>query len=154
MSSDFGPQTIYTGGKEIRTLAKDSARWKTGGITIDWTTVPANGANTTLPDGTIVPSGTKFIRYGTVMTKITASGKFGPSDTTAADGRQRVTNAVRGEAFVLDRTIVESEPGSNEVGDVYDGGNAFAGRLLIATGNSPTLQNFIDMFPGVTFTKD
>lgn len=154
MSSDVGKQTIFQGGREIRSLAKEGANWKTGGVTIDWSTVAANAGGTTLPDGTIVPAGTKFLRYGQVLSKITASGKFGPVDTTAADGRQTVTNAKRGDAFVLDRTITEAEYGSNTVGDVYDGGNAFFSRLIIATGNAPTAQNFYDMFPNITFTKD
>ncbi|MBS1702909.1 MAG: hypothetical protein JST12_14690 [Armatimonadetes bacterium] len=154
MSSDYGKQTIFQGGREIRTLADGKASWKAGGITIDWSTVPANSVNTTLPDGTIVPAGTKYIRYGTVMSRITASNKFGPADTTAADGRQLVTNAQRGNSFVLDRTITEAEYASNTVGDVYDGGNAFEARLLIGGTNQPTRQNFVDMFPKVTLTKD
>jgi hypothetical protein len=155
MSSDPGKVSIYTGGREIRASAIDNSAYaKAGGVSIDWTTVAANGSNTTLADGTIVPAGTKYILWGTVLSRITASGKFGPADTSAADGRQTVTNAKRGEAFILDRLITEAEYSSNVVGDVFDGGNFFESRLLIGGVNQPTRQNLVDMFPNVTFTKD
>ena len=154
MRSDYGKQTILQGGREIRTIAKGDADWKAGGVTIDWSTVATNAGGTTLPDGTVVPAGTKFLRYGQVLSRITASGKFGPADSGAADGRQTMTIDKRGEAFVLDRTITEAEYGSNQVGDVFDGGTVFESRIIMASGVAPTRTQFVTMFPDITFIKD
>lgn len=44
--------------------------YKPGGITIDWSTVAAPGSDVNLPDGSIIRSGNKYLRYGQVMSKI------------------------------------------------------------------------------------
>jgi len=53
-----------------------SAHYVTKPVTIDASTVPADG------------NGDKILRAGTVLGKITASGLYGPYDPGAADGRQ------------------------------------------------------------------
>jgi hypothetical protein len=78
-----------------------------GGITIDWATVAAVGTDTvtSTPEGITVKAGQKFLRYGQVLTKITASGKWGPYDPGAADGRQTLA---RGNVCVLNETLLEN----------------------------------------------
>lgn len=131
--------------------------YKAGGLTIDWTTVAAAAAtDTTLPDGSIVRAGSQFARYGQVWAKISASGKYGPFDPAAADGRQVL---VRGECFVQDETLVSSTgnsilPRTNEIrGGVTEGGRIWIARILnsgtaahsLAAG--PTLAEFMAAFP-------
>lgn len=156
MSKGIGVTTIDTSGRRLGVLAETkSARWKAGGVTIDWSTVATNGSDTTLPDGQVVPAGTKYLRYGQILMKITSGGKFGPADTSATGtGRELVTNAVRGDAFVLDKTITEADTNSSVIGNVFDGGMVFKGRLLIGGSNQPTEANFETMFPGITFVTD
>lgn len=49
-----------------------SPKYKAGGITLDFTTLPAASVtDTTLPDGSIVRLNKQFLRYGQVLTKIT-----------------------------------------------------------------------------------
>lgn len=154
----YGINDIATIGGGLRALAdRASARWKAGGATIDWSTVSAvSGSDVTLDDGTIIKIGDKYIRYGTILTRITATGEFGPADTTATgSGRELVTNAVRGDCFVLDRTLVLSELGrSLVVGDLFDAGIAFRDHLNIGGSGQPTEANLETMLPGVTFAKD
>lgn len=157
----YGRTVIATTGNPITVIADGRTDWfKVGGVTIDWTTVTAvSGADKTLADGTIVKIGDKYIRYGTVLCKITASGKYGPNDTGASDGRQTLT---RGECYILNQTVVMSALGSDHP-PVFDGGTVFADRLVNlaiqptggteSTGSS-TLANILAAFPRVTPVKD
>lgn len=147
-----------------RVSADGSPEYKTGGITIDWTTVAAVGSDTTLPDGGVVLSGQKYLRYGQVMTKITASGKFGPYDSAAADGRQLLA---RGDCVIIDETMTEFASGysgfsarQDQVGNVFDGGEVYIDRVLnsgvgaasLAAG--PTLANLLAAFPRLKITRN
>ena len=151
--SSFGTNTIQTIGKRIQVSADGLPRWKAGGITLDWSTVTAVSSDTTLDDGTVVKSGDKYLRYGTVLTQITAGGKYGECLTNLSDGRQTVTAAVRGAAFILNETVVQSEPGSDHPA-VFDGGRVYKGRLVYGGSNQPTEANIETMFPGITFVAD
>ena len=57
-------------------LDSQQVRHVTGGVTIDSTTVTAAG------------DGTKVLPIGTIIAKITATGKFAEYDSTKTDGRQ------------------------------------------------------------------
>ena len=57
-------------------LASEHYMVKRAGITIDYTTVTANS------------DGRRIIKGGTLIGKITASGKYGPYSDAASDGRQ------------------------------------------------------------------
>lgn len=149
----FGTRTLETGGRGVQVSADGNPRWKAGGITIDWSTVTAVTEDTTLDDGTIVKNGDKYLRYGTVLSRITASNKYGECLTNLSDGRETVTNAVRGRAYILNETVVYSEPGSDHPA-VFDGGLVFKGRLLINGSNQPTEANIETMFPAITFVAD
>jgi hypothetical protein len=68
----YGRQVLEQTGDPIAVLAElEGARWKAGGITFDWSLVTAVTEDTTLDDGTIVKTGDKYVRYGTVVDEIT-----------------------------------------------------------------------------------
>jgi hypothetical protein len=147
-----------------RVSADGNPYHKAGGITIDWATVAAPGSDATLPDGSVIRTGNKFLRYGQVVTKITASGKFGPYDPGAADGRQTLA---RGNAYICDETILQypgesaavSAP-NDQVGSVIEGGLAWIDRILnsgvgaasLAAG--PTLANVEATFPTARWVRN
>lgn len=64
----FGTSTIATTGTNMRVSADGCPEWKIGGVTIDWADVTAVASDTTLPDGTVILTGDKYLRYGTVLT--------------------------------------------------------------------------------------
>lgn len=136
--------------------------WKSGGLTIDWTTVTAVGTDTTFPDQNVLRTGYKGLRYGQILTKITTGGQFGPYDSAAADGRQLL---VRGECYIVHLTVFElallaglPAPPSNHPG-VFDGGLVWRDRLIITTGahslaNGPTVAEFEAAFPRISYVKN
>lgn len=67
----YGRNTLGTTGYPVMALASDPAKalFKIAGVTIDWSTVTAVGADTTLPDGNTVLSGRKYLRYGQILTR-------------------------------------------------------------------------------------
>ena len=67
----YGRQVLATTGIPVMTLADlTDVDWKPGGITIDWSTVTAVSADTTLSDGTVIPNGQKGIEFGTILCDI------------------------------------------------------------------------------------
>jgi hypothetical protein len=65
----FGTET----GFALRVTADGRPEYKAGGASIDWNTVTAvTGSPVTLPDGTTVAVGDKYLRYGTPITQILA----------------------------------------------------------------------------------
>jgi hypothetical protein len=250
-------------GRPVRVSADGSPERKAGGITIDWTTVTAVSADTTLADGTFVPNGGKYLRYGqvvdligvaaevqtvdlsgaddpnggtwsltvdmgrgsgpqttapvawnvsaadlqtavealdgvsvgdvvvtktgfvytltfagtlgnvpavsatnidltTAVTTVTiavatgtggaaSGGLYGPADTSVSDGRQTLAN---GETFVLDETVVMTDPGSDHAGGAFNGGRVFAARLLVGGTNQVTLANLLAACPRLVLVKD
>lgn len=68
----FGQTTLSPNSLvATRVSADNSPLYKPGGITIDWSTITALGADVTLPDQSVIRSGQKYIRYGQVMCKNT-----------------------------------------------------------------------------------
>jgi flagellar hook-associated protein FlgK len=60
-------------GFPIQVTADGDPDWKTGGATIDWPSVVAvSGSAVTLPNGLVIPIGSKYLRFGQVMTRITS----------------------------------------------------------------------------------
>jgi hypothetical protein len=145
-------EVISTGGRGVQVSADNNPRWKAAGLTLDWSTVTAVSEDTTLADGTVVKNGDKYIRYGTTLSKITSGGKYGPVDTGASDGRETVTAVKRGDAFVLNQTVVLSRDG-DVIGGVFDGGLVYKDRLAIGGSGQPTEANFETMFPAITFVN-
>jgi hypothetical protein len=126
------------------------ADFKTGGLTVDWATVTAPGADVTLPDGEVIKAGEKYIRYGETVARITASGKFGPHRTNANDGRELL---VAGDCYVLNQTMKENDEISDHPG-VLDGGRVWEARLLAGGANMPTLAQLKAAFPRLSYAKD
>ncbi|MDL5159412.1 head decoration protein [Actinomycetospora termitidis] len=87
-------------GYQVDFLASERYTVKQGGITIDPATVSANS------------DGKKVVKGGTVMGKITATGKYGPYASGASDGRQ----AAVGVLFAGDIRV--------------DGGDTVAGLMI------------------------
>lgn len=56
----------------MRVSADNAPIQKPGGVTIDWAnTVTAPGSDVNLPDGSIIRSGSKYLRYGQIICRIT-----------------------------------------------------------------------------------
>jgi hypothetical protein len=82
MGSTFGRQVLDTTGYSIRCSADGRPQHKLGGVTIDWATVAAVNADLALEAGIVVPNGEKYLRYGQVITRITAQ----PAQTITVTG--------------------------------------------------------------------
>lgn len=147
-----------------RVSADGSPEYKAGGITIDWTVVVAASGDQTLADGSIVKDGQKYLRYGQVMTKITATGKFAPYDPALTTG---VELLARGNCFILDETVLQYGSGStllsvanDQVGSAIEGGKVWIDRILQSgTGSAsladgPTLANLLTAFPNLYIVRD
>jgi hypothetical protein len=150
----FGRTVLGTVGSSISLLADGKGGDKIGGVTIDWSTVAAvSGSDATLNDGVVVPIGSKYLRYGQVITMITASGKYGPYDPAAVDGRQTLA---RGKAFLVNRTVTNLDP-KGDYPEAIDSGRVWQARLIqVGTGTAslaagPTLANVESTFPGITY---
>jgi hypothetical protein len=152
----FGRTVTGQTGNPIEVIADGRTDgFKTAGVTIDWSTVTAvSGSDATLLDGTVVKVGDKYIRYGTVLDVITASGKYGPVNTAGSDGREAMA---RGQSYILNRTVVMSEIGSDHP-PVFDAGTVFLDRLLtneaVGSAGNPTLANVLTAFPGLIIVRD
>lgn len=71
----FGRNLLGVTGRDICVAADiDDIDWKSGGITLDWNTVAAVNADTTLPDDSVIKSGYKGLRYGQILCRITLTG--------------------------------------------------------------------------------
>lgn len=113
---------------------------KTAGVTVNWGTVPAVTSATTLPGGFVLLAGGKYLRFGQVLAVITGSGKYGPYDPAATDGRQLLA---RGKCYILNETTIDGRPtgrrGSpSDHPAVLEGGAVWRDRLL-ATDGAPSL---------------
>ena len=157
---DFGTRVIFQGGRWIGVVASGSPRYKTGGITLDWTTVTAVSSDTTLTkDGRVVLNGQSYIEMGTVLCKITASGKYGPYASGASDGRQTLA---RGQCYILNRTIIkEQDLHSDHPSEVFDGivnGAAYVDRIASDGTNgistNPNRATLNTAFPELTWFEN
>ena len=144
------------------------ADWKSGGITIDWSTVLAvSGSPVTLNDQNVIAVGAKYLRYGQVMCKITSSvngsvvGDYGPYDSAATDGRQTLT---RGACFILNKTLYEFAPVGITTqqtisAGAFDGGKVYLERILqsgVAAHSltaGPTLAELETVFPRLSYAR-
>ncbi len=154
----------------IKVSANGEVRYKPYGFTMDWASLttavdgagfttagftyqndPAKGgipsglATTTavtLRDGSVIPVGTKFVRYGTVIFEHT-TGLY-----RVADG---ATTLVNGKCFVMNYTITDADPKSPTFGGAADEMRAFQPLLLVGGTGQPTMANFITAFPNIKF---
>jgi hypothetical protein len=105
-------------------------------VTIDWDAIDAvSGSDETLDDETVVKVGDKFIRYGTVLNIVGSTGKAVPTDAPR-----------RGECYILNETVVESELGSDHPA-VIEGGLVWGSRLNVGGAGQPSLDDVLTAFP-------
>lgn len=161
----FGRTNLATNSvMTTRVSADGKPKYKPGGVTIDWDKVTAINADATLTDGSVIKSGQKYLRYGQVLTKITASGKYGPYDPSVTDGRELLT---RGRVYILDETLIQYNAGSSglgaandHAGGVFEGGLVWIDRVLHSgTGThtlaaGPTLAEVLTAFPELRQAKN
>ena len=152
--STYGQTRISTGGRGIDAFTNpEMVRDKPGGITHDWNASgwPVGDGVTDIGGGVVVPSGVKYARYGMPLTKITASGKYGPALTTANDGRQVVDGFLSGSTFISKRTHLQSSLKSDQCALIADNGDVFTARMFTSYAGAPTLANLRAMFPKIGF---
>lgn len=147
----FGRNILLpSSGIPVMVSADGSPEWKTGGITIDWSTVTAVGADTPLADGLVIPNGQKGLQFGTVLCQITATGLYGPYAAGAADGRQTLT---RDAVFILNESVLQNGPLGLAVGRATDnpavlyGGRVWGTRLGVGGAGQPTLAALLAVMP-------
>lgn len=150
-----GPgQTTYgkKTGFPLRVSADGNPEYKVGGITIDWTDVniPTGTAGTgiTLGDGTFVPPGKKYLRYGQVVFWTVTAGK-----TDAAKVALTATGLVRDRVGILNETVVEDDVMSDHAGGCIIGGKCFRGRVQVG-GAWPTEANLLAAVPRLVLVDD
>lgn len=152
----YGRQALGVVGTSIEVSADGRPEAKIAGLTIDWGTVAAvSGSPVSLEDGVTIAVGEKYLRHGQVLTKIAASGKYGPYDPAAADGRQTLT---RGQCFVLNRAAQQGDP-KDEHPEAIEGGRVWLARILqsgvaahsLAAG--PTRAELEAAFPRLIFVE-
>lgn len=70
--STYGRQVLGKTGRDVMALADlQDAQFKVGGITLDWSTIAAAGADAVLTDQVPIKSGEKYLRFGQILCKIT-----------------------------------------------------------------------------------
>lgn len=132
MAGGFRPslKTVNEGvTTEAEFLASEHAMAKRVGVTLDAATVSADG------------DGNKIVKKGTLVTKITATGKFGPYDGDASDGRETVSgdagftfetvNLADGDVvtgILIHGSVLEARVTGLDVSDVAK--TALAGRIV------------------------
>lgn len=83
------------------------------------------------------------------------TGKYGPYDSAATDGRQTLT---RGNCFLVNHTVKELDAKSDHP-PVLDGGRVFKDRIIATTGTAsladgPTFTNLEAAFPRLSYVAD
>lgn len=163
--SSYGRTLLNNTGRIVQVTSDGRPEFKTGGLTVDWNTVaPVAGAPVTLPDDVTVPIGGSYLRYGQVLTMITATGKYGPYDPTAGDGRQLL---VRGNVFIVNVTTTQnpiSGVGSttSDHPQVIEGGKMWRKRILAidaangahSLANGPLFTELEAALPRMRYTID
>lgn len=147
----YGQRSISIGGRNANAFTNPSTVLpKPGSLTLDWNASgwPVGDGVTPLPDGTVVPAGVKYCRYGLPLAKITATGLYGPVDTTANDGRQIVDGSNQGSIYIKMQTTQQTDAHSDHVADVADNGNVFTARMFLTYPNAPSLAQLRTMFRG------
>jgi hypothetical protein len=157
MAESWGRRVVDTFGRSIQLSADGFPEFKHGGVSVDWTTVAAvAGADVTWLDSFVVKIGEKGLRYGQILTLITATGFYGPYDPVAADGRQTL---IRGSCFIVNESIHENMNASLYP-PVIEGGLVYASRLIqsgvaahtLALG--PTLAETLAAFPRLRLVNE
>jgi hypothetical protein len=155
--STFGQTTITTIGRSPKVSADGAPECKHGGISIDWALVAAvAGADVTLNDNVVIKIGEKYLRYGQVVCRVTATGLYAPHDPAAANGQEILA---QGRTFVLNETVKENDRASDHGGVAIYGGLVFKARLLATAGAAslaagPTYTALLAALPRLQLADD
>lgn len=163
--SSYGYNVVERVGHSLSVSADGMPMSKAGGITIGFGAITAVGADAEVrPEGeTIVTSflsntspaddyvyaGEKFIRYGTVMCRVTGGtydGKFVPYGTSGTGGTLLKT---KGNMYILNRSVHDYNYNSDHDGQAIDGGLLWRNRIQV---NYGTVQTVTIDATGGTFT--
>jgi hypothetical protein len=98
MGNEYGRSAVGTIGGSIKTTADGCPEAKVGGVTIDWSSVAAAGADATLEDSVQILAGEKYLRYGQVVCEITG-GEITTLTVTAGSGN--FTVVVNGQTATI-----------------------------------------------------
>lgn len=158
MPNTFARTILESTGRSIQVTADGRPLMKAGAITVDWSTIVAvAGSDVVTLDGLTIKIGEKYLRYGQVMMMITATGKYGPYDFAAVDGRQLAP--VRGECYIINETMKEDEVAS-DFPPALEGGLVYLNRIIQAGVGvhsltlGPTLAELLAGFPSLRLVKE
>lgn len=119
-------------GQPLR-VAATQPEYKAGGLTIDWANANiaanATAAAITLPDGTVIQPGEKYVRFGTVM-QVTVTSNLQNKAIPVVLG----ATLVKGRVFIMNETVKQSDPYmSDHAGGPFEAGRIYRRRLNTAT---------------------
>lgn len=103
-------------GEQVNIFDSEKIRWVTGGVTLDHTLVE--------PD----EEGRKELKIGTPLGKITATGKYGPYDAEATDGRE---TAVLMLGETVDFSLGSGYGFGDQVATAFDWARVLTARLPV-----------------------
>mgnify|MGYP001598375767 CR=1 FL=1 len=95
------------------------------GITLAIASFAALGADLTLPDGTVIPTGKRVVPFGAVLVE-NGSREYIPWDGAAA--------LVNSKVIIIDETITNDDPRFLTAPGACNGGAFFEGRLKYSNG--------------------
>ncbi|MFG0247833.1 MAG: hypothetical protein ACF8OB_03015 [Phycisphaeraceae bacterium JB051] len=112
-----------------------------------------NVSAVTVDDSSLTSGGSITVSIAT-STAGSYSGKYGPADTTASDGRQSLS---RGATFILDETVIYSEPHSDHPA-VFEGGRVWEERLQVGKTRDgytqPALSDLLTAMPRLQLVRE
>lgn len=132
--STFGRYDFGKFGSGISCTADGSPVAKVAGVRLAWGAIPAVAAARVFKDADTVDAGEKFVRYGTIICRITAAtdatevGKFMPY--MALPGGGRTLSTEEGDVFLVNRSVRENDVLSDHA-EALDGGRMYKRRLLV-----------------------
>lgn len=144
MGTSFGRSVIDTQGRSIQLTANGRPNFKSAGVTIDWTnTVAAVGSDTTFMDGVTALNGTKVLRYGQVITKVTNQ----PSQTITVSGTptggtftavgvRPDTGVTTSQTIAFNSTVAQTQTAMDAI---YGAGNTLVSGAGALPGNVQTV---------------
>lgn len=147
----YGRTVLGTIGQDIQVIAGPDPVWKFAGCTLDWSTVAAvSGSDLTLPDGNIIKVGSKFLRYGQVLTRISNPTVMTLTDTGASAGSFKLSGTRRDTGATVTVTIAYNASVANvqtAMDTVFGVGNT----VVSGAGALPTNTHTITFAAGMAF---
>jgi hypothetical protein len=158
---DWDTRSFPTGQAAFYVSADGYPEYKEGGVTIDWGAVAAAGADVTLPDGTKIKTGEKYLRYGTpiirnqvkevqtvTITGTPTGGSF--TLTLTLKGQTKTTAAIAHNATAAAVQTALNDLDNVESGDVVVTGGPGPGTPYTVTFQLP--EDVAQMTAAHTFT--